>query len=436
MQTTKSRLPIRFSAFVTRFGLALTLSSAVLADPLAKGGWASYRGPAGDGSTKEKISASWSTSSAPKEVWRSEAKAGFSSISVADGQAYTIEARDVEGVATEVVVARDAATGKEKWASSLKPAKYDGGGDSGTKDNKGGDGPRSTPTVADGCVLALGGDLTLCCFDAASGKVKWTHAILEEFDGKLPRWQNAASPVVVDGLCIVAGGGDGKAFLAFDVKSGNLKWSSGNGKITHATPTVATLHGELQVIFFMQEGLVSVSPKDGKQLWNQAYPFKTSTAASPVVWQDIVYCSAGYGVGGGAFRISKEGGKYASAEIWRTEGKTNNHWSTPVVKDGYLYGMFSFKEYGAGPVACVDIRTGEQKWEKEGFGPGNVILAGDELLALSDAGELVVIPASPEGYAEKSRADVLQGKCWSTPTLAGGYIFARSTSEAGCWLAK
>ena len=63
-------------------------------------------------------------------------------------------------------------------------------------------------------------------------------------------------------------------------------------------------------------------------------------------------------------------------------------------KDGYLYGMFSFKEYGAGPLACVDIRTGEDKWGEKGFGPGQVILAGDKVIATSDKGEIVVVEAS------------------------------------------
>ncbi|MGV3533706.1 MAG: alcohol dehydrogenase, partial [Chthoniobacteraceae bacterium] len=107
-----------------------------------------------------------------------------------------------------------------------------------------------------------------------------------------------------------------------------------------------------------------------------------------------------------------------------------NHWSTPVVKDGHMYGMFQFKEYGDGPVKCVDIATGDVKWEKAGFGPGNVILAGDKVLALSDKGELVLIAADPAGYKELARADVLDGKCWTTPVLANGRIYARSTKEA------
>ena len=73
------------------------------------------------------------------------------------------------------------------------------------------------------------------------------------------------------------------------------------------------------------------------------------------------------------------GGKFSAEEMWRVHGHKNvaNHWSTPVYKDGYLYGMFSFKKYGEGPLACVEIATGDIKWEKEGFGPGNVILVGD-----------------------------------------------------------
>jgi hypothetical protein len=111
----------------------------------------------------------------------------------------------------------------------------------------------------------------------------------------------------------------------------------------------------------------------------------------------------------------------------------NNHWSTPVVHEGYLYGIFGFKKYGKAPVKCVDIRTGKEQWSKDGFGPGNVIVAKDQVLALSDKGELVMIAAKPDAYTELARADILDGKCWSTPTLAGGFIFARSTKEAACF---
>ncbi|MCB1236590.1 MAG: PQQ-binding-like beta-propeller repeat protein, partial [Verrucomicrobiae bacterium] len=215
---------------------------------------------------------------------------------------------------------------------------------------------------------------------------------------------------------------------------GELLWKGEDDAITHATPVVANLHGVRQAIYFTQTGLVAVSVEDGKVLWRQDFPFKVSTAASPVVFDDIVYCSAGYGVGGGAYRVKKDGAAFSSEQIWRTENDNINHWSTPVVKDGYLYGMFSFKEYGKGPLACVDIRTGEKKWAEPGFGPGNVTLTADgTLIVLSDKGEIVLVEAKPDAYHEIDRADVLDGKCWSTPTLADGKIYARSTTEGGCF---
>ena len=206
--------------------------------------------------------------------------------------------------------------------------------------------------------------------------------------------------------------------------------------MTHATPITTKIHGIHQAIFFTQTGLVAVNPSNGKVLWRGEHPYKVSTAASPVVWEDIVYCSSGYGVGASCFKISKKGSGLAAERIWRRENECFNHWSTPVVKDGFIYGMFSFKEYGAGPVACVDIRTGKDVWKQEGFGPGQLILSGSTLLAISDKGELVFISANSTKYTELSRKDVLDGKVWSYPILAQGHIFARSTTEGGCWSMK
>lgn len=399
----------------------------------AAAGWPFYRGPNGNGQTQSTLGKPWD-SAGPKPVWKVDASNGFSSLTVSGGVATTLETRDFEGSPTEHCVALDSATGKELWAVPLKIAKYQGGGDSGTNDNGGGDGPRSTPTLSEGKVYVYGSNLDLYCFDAKTGKQAWAVDVMREYKGKNIAWSNATSPIVEGDLVIVAGGGKGSTFLAFNKDSGALKWKAGDDVITHATPVPTVIHGERQLIFFMKSGLVSLAPKDGKVLWQQEFPFKVSTAASPVVSGDVVYCSAGYGVGSAAYEVKKAGLSYETHELWRKEGDDLcNHWSTPVCRDGFLYGMFSFKKYGSGPVKCVDIRTGAEKWSQEGFGPGNVILSNDKILALSDKGELVIIEAKPDGYKELARADVLDGKCWSTPTLADGFIFARSTKQAACF---
>jgi outer membrane protein assembly factor BamB len=412
----------------TVFALTLALSIHAAAKD-----WPQYHGTDSTKTSTESIAKQ--DLSKAKQLWKIDTPTGFSSFVVADGRAYTIVRRSLEGIDREVCIAVDAASGKEVWAATLGLTRYGhDGGNSGAGNNQGGDGPRSTPAFDSGKIYVLDSDLSLFCLDAKSGKEHWKHDLIKEFNGRNIKWNNAASPLIEGDKVYVAGGGKGESLLAFDKKSGMLAWKSGDHLMTHATPIAATIHGVRQIIFFTQDGLIAVTPDTGKPLWDYEFPYKVSTAASPVVSGDIVYCAAGYGVGSGAVKISKKGSGLEAEEIWRLEGNkpVTNHWATPLAKDGYLYGMFGFKEYGDGPVKCVEIETGDVVWEKGGFGPGNLVLAGDTLVALSDAGELVLIAADPKAYKEISRTKVIEGKCWSTPVISDGRIYARSTKEGVC----
>lgn len=411
---------------------SLLAAASLSAQTAAPAEWGTFRGPKHDGTAPEIKVANWKNAKV-KTLWKAETPAGFSSFAVAGAKAYTIITGETDGNVGEVLVCLDVKNGKEVWKKPLTVInKYDGGGDAGTPENKGGDGPRSSPVVDGGKVYAIDANLGVFCFDAATGKPVWNRDVMKDNAGVQIKWQNAASPVIDGKVLMMCGGGAGQALLGLDKNSGEVLWKGEDDKMTHATPVVADIHGIHQCIFFTQTGLVAVTPADGKVLWRAPFPFKVSTAASPVVYEDIVYCSAGYGVGAGAFKISKSGSGLSAEQIWRRENECFNHWSTPVVKDGYLYGMFSFKEYGKGPLACVDIKTGKDMWKEEGFGPGQVILSGDKVIALSDKGEVVVVEAKSDKYTELKRDDVLEGKVWSYPVLAYNHLFARSTTEGVC----
>ena len=406
---------------------------AVTALPLCAADWPQYGGPNANRSTPEKIQKTF-PATGPKVLWRTPSTDGFSSLAVSGGQAFTQVLRSFEGAPRETVVALDAASGKELWAAPLGIIKVGDGGQDGTPDNKGGDGPRSTPSVDGNRVYTTSAKLLVSCFDAATGKPVWTRDLMKEHAGRNISWQNAASPLVEGNLIFVGGGGPGESLLALNKTTGAVVWKAHDEKITHATPVVTTLLGQKQIIFFTQSGLVAVNPADGALLWKHPFRYHVSTAASPVVGGDIVYCAAGYTVGSTAVKISKEGGAFKATELWFSKGNqpVANHWSTPVYHNGHLYGMFSFKEYGAGPLKCVELATGQVKWSEPNFGAGNVILVGDTVLALSDKGELVTVDTNPNAYKEISRAKVVSGKCWSSPTVANGRIFVRSTKEAVC----
>jgi len=393
-------------------GLVLAWAGVVLA-----AGWPQYRGPNGDGVVAD----AGLTALAGKPVWKVPVGDAFGQIAVTDDKAVLFAERGED----EFAVCLNAASGKEQWATRI---------DKSIADGSGGNGPRTTPAIDGGHVYIYGTHMKLACLDLASGKEVWQHDVAKELGGKELMWGNAASPVVVDDLVIVTGSGSGHGIMAFDKNDGKLAWAKTSEKFTHAAPTSATIAGVKQVICFMQSGLVSVEPKSGEVLWKFAHEYKTSTAASPVVGGkngDVVYCSAGYGVGAAACRVSNNGGKWTATELWSTPGENLSHWSTPVCVDGFIYGLFGHND-GKGPLACLDIETGKVKWSEPGFGSqGGIIAVGDKLLIQTPKGELVLVTASPAGFKELGRSSILKGKNWTAPAYVDGMIFARNSSQNG-----
>ena len=411
---------------VTLFALIISLG----VPRVSAKNWPQYRGSDGNGRSNDTVGQiNWPTSG-PIVLWKQPTPLGFSSFAVADGRAFTLVSRENDqGELAQTCIAISAETGDELWHYALSLSKFSGGGDAGAPDNRGGDGPRSTPTVDDDRVYVYDAQLKLICLNAIEGSPIWQRDIIKDFAGRNVSWQNATSPVIDGNLLFIAGGGPGESMIALNKLTGEVVWKSGDELLTHANPVVATIHQSKQLIYFMQSGLIAVDPTDGSELWRAAFPYSTSAAALPVVDGDLVYCSAGYGVGAALFRISEA---MQVQEVWRMPNKLMNHWSTPVVYQGHLYGIFEFKKYGKAPLQCVELASGEIKWKERGFGPGNCILVGKKVVVLSDAGELVVAEADPSKYKELSRAKILRGKCWSTPAYSDGRVYIRSTEEGAC----
>ena len=98
-----------------------------------------------------------------------------------------------------------------------------------------------------------------------------------------------------------------------------------------------------------------------------------------------------------------------------------NHFNACVLIDGYLYGFSG--NTGRGTLRCLEMATGEMKWEEKSFGGFGALQAiGKNLLIISNQGELVVADSNPETFTEISRAQVTGPKCWTTPVLSNGRV--------------
>ncbi len=395
------------------------------------GTWPQYHGPLFDKSSNHLLpEPAKLLTTAP--LWSAPTPLGFSSFSMGKDSAYTLVAEeDEDGLLREICICLDLKTGKRLWQTKLGRAHYGhAGGNAGASGNSGGDGPRSTPSVNNGKVFVYDSSMTLHCLSAKTGMHIWKIDIVDEYAGANIMWKNASSPLLVNDLVIIIGGGKGKSIIGIHQQSGEMKWSTGNETATHSTPVFTSIHGQKQVIFLCRSGLVSLNPINGKQLWKQAFPFKVSSASSPVVAGNYIFCSAGYGVGAGLFKITKENRIFESKMVWRKQNELMVHWSTPLYYNGKLYGIFGFKKYGKAPLQCIDVMSGKIQWSEEGFGPGNLIRSGNLLLVLSDDGQLVTVDANAEEYRELGRRKFLSGKCWSTPSMSKDILLLRSTVEA------
>ena len=390
--------------------------------------WPHINGHQHDRISTETIEINWDLEK-PKRNWQIACNGGFSSFVVGEGKAFTVLTNKVNGEVKEVLVALDRNSGKPVWNALLGKPHVDGGGGRGTPSNNGGDGPRATAVIDGDKVFVYGSHFELFCLSSETGHLIWKRDILKEFKGNNIKWQNAMSPLVLKDRVLVSGGGGGQAFLAFKKEDGSLLWKTGTGTVSHVTPTLTTIDDVEQALFMVRNELVSLDPKTGKELWT--YPFKigTSMAASPVVFENMVHVTAGYGIGGACVEVKKQGNHWEVDELWRIRGnsRTASIWSTPVAHKGFLYGFYSYKEYGTGAFKCLDMRTGEVMWQEGGFGLGQLMMAGEKLFALTDFGRLNVIAPVSEKYTEIAQANIIDGKCWATPAVSDGQIFIRST---------
>ncbi|OWK47172.1 PQQ-binding-like beta-propeller repeat protein [Fimbriiglobus ruber] len=383
-----------------------------------------YRGPSGNGLAPGVTLAGDWTATPPKELWRHPVGTGHAGIAVAGNSAVTIEQREGD----EVVVCYDRATGRERWAYAY-PARFS------QSEPMGGDGPRTTPAIADGDVYSLGARGDLVCLDGSIGSPRWKVNVIADNGAAIIDWGVSASPVVVGGLVVVNPGIDPKqnanqAVAAYDRKSGKKVWANGSKPAAYASPQRVVFGGKEQVLVFDAAGLGGYDLADGAELWR--HPWKTSmnmNSAQPVVvGPDRVFVSSELSNGGAVVEVRYDDAekKWQAREVWHTRALCAR-FACPVVHNGYIYGL------SGGLLVCVDAKTGKQVWNDGKYGDGQIVLSGDYLVISAEKpGRVVLVAADPSEFRELGSMPVFKDRTWNVPALAGNQLFMRNHREMAC----
>ena len=401
--------------------LALCLAMGLCAAPLSAADWPQFLGPDRTGISTETGLIDAFPAGGPEILWRVPGGVGMSGIAIADGLAVTL----VQKADRQWIIALDATTGKEKWASDLAPA----------YENAMGDGPRATPTLIDGTAYLYTGEGILVAVDLKSGDIRWSHNVPVEQKVKPSEYGMSCSPLVTDTQVIVTVGAPGATLVAFDRKTGKQAWTAGQGTPAgYSSPALRTLSGVPQVVAFAGEQTIGVHPKTGTQLWS--YPFVTDfscNTATPIAVDGNLFLSSGESHGCVLLKVPAKSGEVT--EVWSSldsKSVMRNEWQTSIHLGAYLYG---FDNVGAaGPfthLTCIEAKTGKRVWQQVRFGKGNMIAADGKLWCSTLAGELVIVKASPEKFEELARAKELV-KTRQAPAIANGRLYLRDGQEIVC----
>jgi outer membrane protein assembly factor BamB len=373
--------------------------------------WPDFRGAGRDGRYDTPIRTNWPSGGLPL-LWKQPIGLGYASFVAADGRAFTIEQRRRE----EVVAAYDVETGRELWTHGWE-AEF--------VESMGGDGPRATPTYHEGRVYALGATGELRSLDARSGSLIWRRNILTENGATNLDWGMAAAPLIVDDKVVVLPGGPrGKSVVAYDRLTGAPVWSSLDDRQAYTSPMLVIIGAERQILVVSALRVMGITVNEGRLLWD--YPWVTDhgiNAAQPLLLgDDRVFISAGYGHGAAVFQVGREGDRWSVREIWQNN-RMKNKFTSSVLHGRYIYGL------DEAILACVDADTGEQKWKGGRYGYGQILLAGDHVIVLTEDGDLALVRATPERHEEIGRWPAISGKTWNHPIVAGGRLLVRNLRE-------
>lgn len=403
----------------------LVASPLAAASTDAPTGWAQWRGPNRDGKSLDTgLLKAW-PEGGPKQLWKvTGLGSGYSTVSMANGLIYTtglIETTPDDKKTSRLVMTAIKQDGKVAWRKDLGEAfigSYRGA--------------RATPTIHNGNIYVQTGKGLLGCYDAKTGEKKWTRNS-KEFGGKHANWGYTESILIVGDHVILTPGGKSCFMVALNKNTGKTVWKSPSfGYPQYSSPIYVVYKGVPMIINSSKDGLTAVDPKTGKKLWSHAFAAgNVASCPDPAFSDGYVFWAVGYGRGCVCLKLSVEGKKVTATEVWKNKNMICHHGGY-VILDGYIYGNHN------NGWSCLDLKTGDVKWNDKGVGKGSLCYADGMLYLYGEKkGKVGLVEATPKEFKMGKTFNVEgKGPSWAHPVVNGGKLYLRFGDNLYCFDVK
>ena len=407
---------------VIRTSLVLILL-AVFVIPLSaqrsSSDWTQWRGPNRDGvAPAPSDPQAWPTQLNQK--WKVEVGLGYATPLVVGNRIYQF-ARKGE---REVMMGIDADSGKVLWETGHE-AKFTMM--SATVQH--GPGPKATPVFFNGRLYSIGMTGIVTAYDAASGKQLWQ----KPGSALMPMFTTHSFSPIIDGDRVIfhLGGHDEGAITAFDLNTGDVRWTWRGDGPGYGSPVLAEFGGTRQIIAITQSKLVGVDVATGALLWERPFVSPNFTNSNtPVVAGDLLVVSSN-GPPTSALRVSKKGTQWLVETAWENA-------DVPMrLSDAVLAGdvLFGISTRNSGQYFALDVKTGKTLWTSEGRQAAHAAIArsGDLFFSMEEDGELVVARNSRTAFEPLRRYKLSDAATWAQPSYSGNRVFVKDLSTLSLW---
>lgn len=440
--------------------LLLLVAGSVRADD-----WPQWLGLQRDGVWREKGIVSKFPTDGPPLRWRTPIGAGYAGPAVANGRVFVTDRILSEGVRNpDNAFAKSAVPGKErvlcldeKTGRILWTQEYDC-----QYEISYAAGPRTTPVVHGDKVYTLGAMGDLLCLDVSTGKVLWAKNFPRDYQANIPIWGFAAHPLLDGDRLICLAGGPGSVVVAFNKDTGKEVWRALSAEqIGYCPPMIYEVQGRRELIIWHPEAVNGLDPQSGSVLWTFPWRIQSPSCMSistPRFENGQLFLTSFYN---GSTMLQLDAAKPGVSLLWRgkwwkdggngrselsnkTDG-LHSIISTPVLKDGTIYGVCSY-----GQLRALDARTGKRLWETFAATGGEearwanafLVVHEDHFFLFNEKGDLLIARLTPDGYQELSRAHLIEptnrmamGRpvVWTHPAFANRSVYVRNDKEIACF---
>ncbi len=412
-----------------------TLFSLVFIPLSLAGDWSQWRGENRDGFALNEKPLN-SLAAKPKQLWQVAVGKGQGGLIISGGRLVMCHETVVDGKPMETAAVIDIATGK-----TISQTPYS---ESWQYTNVYGPGPRTAPMVDGELLFCQSATGVLAAISLKTGKLVWSKHYEKDFGAKwfggnapgssgtaASRHGNNGAPVTdAKHIYAAAGGHEGASLVCLEKTTGKLVWKSGNDYAAYSGLMLGKLAGVEQVVYVTAANMKGYRASDGKELWS--VPVKTGAArniVTPILHEDTVTV-ASHTLGTFQIRIMNSGDGQKTELVWENKMVRSNI-TTPVLRDGYLYGLGTSRGKNSDFV-CLNHRTGELVWSEEGYDDyASVIGIGDTLLVHGSRGAVTLLKASPKAYTELGRIDAASQMSWNFPVYSDGILYLKDGLRDG-----